>query len=619
MTFFNELKRRNVIRVAAAYIVAAWLVIQVAETLFPVYGLSDASIRLVVAVLAIGLVPVLVFAWAFELTPEGLRKESEVDRSLSITLHTGKKLDRTIMVVLALALGYFAFDKFVLDPQRQSALQRQQVEQLATVAEEAHREGRSEALVESYGDNSIAVLAFQDMSQDQDQEYLSDGIAEELLNLLARIPELRVISRSSSFSYKGKEVNLAEVARQLNVAHVLEGSVRKSGNRVRITAQLIDARSDTHLWSETYDRTLDDIFAVQDDIAATVVEQLKVTLLGDAPKANKVNPEAYTLYLQARHLARLHTPEAFEESNALSDQALQIDPLFAAPWVIKSMNYANMAGNGLMPRTEGYALAREFTENALAIDPDFAEAYSTLGWLNMVEMNLAEAAHNYQRALALDPGNISIISNSATLLLYLRRYDSAIALREYVTPRNPLSAVGYYNLAATYLAAGRLDDVVLALQSTLRLSPKFSQGHIWLGKTLLLKGDAQAALEMTQQSPGEGFRLLGQALCYYALGRMAESDTALAALTDTYEKTFPYDIASVWAYRNQPEQAFTWIGKAVEYQDSGIGEPPYDPFFTNIIDDPRWAQFMESIGKSPAQLDAIEFEVKLPKSDKGSS
>ena len=619
MTFFNELKRRNVIRVAAAYIVAAWLVIQVAETLFPVYGLADASIRLVVAVLAIGLVPVLVFAWAFELTPEGLKKESDVDRSLSITPQTGKKLDRMIMVSLALALGYFAFDKFVLDPQRQAALQRQQVEQLAAVAEEAHREGRSEALVESYGDNSIAVLAFQDMSRDQDQEYLSDGIAEELLNLLARIPELRVISRSSSFSYKGKDINLAEVARQLNVAHILEGSVRKSGNRVRITAQLIDARSDTHLWSDTYDRTLDDIFAVQDDIAATVVNQLKITLLRDAPKTLKVNPEAYTLYLQARHLARLHTPEAFEQSNALSDQALQIDPGFAAPWVIKSMNSSNMTANGLMPRVEGFALARQFSEQAITIDPDFAEAYSTLGWVNMVyDMNLAEAAHNYERALALDPGNISIISNSATLLLYLRRLDSAIALREYVTPRNPLSAVGYHNLAATYLAAGRLDDAVLALQSTLRLSPKFGLGHIWLGKVLLLKGDAQAALEMTQQAPGEGFRLLGQAFCYYALGREAESDAVLAALIDKYEKTMPYDIASVWAYRNQPEQAFTWISRAVEYQDTSLGEPPYDPLFTNIIGDPRWAQFMESIGKSPAQLDAIEFEVKLPKSVKGS-
>jgi len=257
LSFVNELKRRNVLRVGAAYVVAAWLVIQVVETLFPVYGLSDASVRIVITILAIGLVPTLIFAWAFELTPEGLKKESKVDRSQSITPDTGKKLDRMIMVVLALALGYFAFDNFVLDPQREADL----IEENLAAVEHARQEGRTEALVESYSDRSIAVLAFDDMSPEGDQEYLSDGIAEELLNLLAKIPELRVISRSSAFSYKGKGTKLNQIAEELNVAHILEGSVRKAGNRIRITTQLIEARSDTHLWSETYDRTLDDVFA----------------------------------------------------------------------------------------------------------------------------------------------------------------------------------------------------------------------------------------------------------------------------------------------------------------------------------------------------------------------
>jgi len=229
MSFFSELKRRNVLRVGAAYVVASWLVIQVVETIFPAFGFGEAAVRIATISLAIGLIPVLIFAWAFELTPEGLKKEKDVDRAQSITPKTGKKLDRMIMVVLALALGYFAFDKFLLDPQRKAALRQQQAEQLAVVAEEALQEGRSQALVESYGDNSIAVLAFQDMSPDQDQEYMSDGIAEELLNLLASIPELRVISRSSSFRYKGKDVSLTDISKELNVAHVLEGSVRKKG------------------------------------------------------------------------------------------------------------------------------------------------------------------------------------------------------------------------------------------------------------------------------------------------------------------------------------------------------------------------------------------------------
>jgi len=321
MSLIRELRRRNVFRVAAAYVVASWLLIQVAETIFPLFGYGDTPARIVVVVLAIGLIPALIFAWAFELTPEGLKKESEVDRSQSIAPHTGKKLDRMIMVVLALALGYFAFDKFVLTPQREAAQQQQTVEQLASATEQARQQGRTEALVESYGDQSIAVLPFTDMSSAKDQEYMSDGLAEELLNLLAKLPQLWVISRSSAFSFKGKDIAIPEIARQLNVAHILEGSVRKSGNTLRITAQLIEARSDTHLWSETWDRPLDDIFAIQDEIAATVVEQLKVTLLGAVPQVQETDPEAYALNLQVRHLGRQSIAEALSDGVRVKGQS----------------------------------------------------------------------------------------------------------------------------------------------------------------------------------------------------------------------------------------------------------------------------------------------------------
>ncbi|MGB5544232.1 MAG: adenylyl cyclase, partial [Gammaproteobacteria bacterium] len=323
MSFFAELRRRNVLRVAAAYVVAGWLVIQVVETIFPAFGFGDQAIRAVVITLAIGLLPVVVFAWAFELTPEGLKREKDVDRSRSIAPTTGKKLDRVFLVVLALALGYFALDKFLLSPERQA-------EALAAATEEARQAGRAEALVESYGDKSIAVLPFADMSINQDQEYMSDGIAEELLNLLAAIPELRVISRTSAFSYKGRDINLIDVARELNVGYILEGSVRKAGQQLRITAQLIDARSDTHLWSETFDLTLDDIFAIQDQIAGTVVEQLRITLLGATPTIEETDPEAYALYLQGRHLSRQLTKKSLAESNLLFEQALLIDPEYTA-------------------------------------------------------------------------------------------------------------------------------------------------------------------------------------------------------------------------------------------------------------------------------------------------
>ncbi|MCZ6517722.1 MAG: adenylyl cyclase, partial [Gammaproteobacteria bacterium] len=311
MSLYSELKRRNVLRVAIGYLAASWLLIQIVETLFPIFGLADELVRLFVIILVIGFPLILIFSWLYELTPEGLKLEKDVDRTVSEAHHTGKRLDRAIIVVLTLALGYFAFDKFVLDPARDAAREE-------TVA----RQARTDALVESYGENSIAVMPFVNMSDDASNEYFSDGISEELLNLLAKIPQLRVISRSSAFSFKGKDVDIPTLAEQLNVAHVLEGSVRKAGNKVRVTAQLIEARSDTHLWSGTYDRELDDIFAIQDEIAAKVVEQLKITLLGSAPETRKTDPEAYALFLQARYLRQTGDPGRDAEIVQMLEQAL---------------------------------------------------------------------------------------------------------------------------------------------------------------------------------------------------------------------------------------------------------------------------------------------------------
>jgi TolB-like protein len=323
----DELQRRNVIRVVIAYVVTAWLVIQVVETILPAFGFGTAAIRIVTIAFAVGLVPTIIIAWAFELTPEGLKLDSDVDHSRTMQPGGNKKLDRAIMVILALAVGYFAFDKFVLDPARDQ-----------TIAEEARQEGRSEALIESFGANSIAVLAFEDMSPEGDQEYLSDGIAEQVLNLLTRIPDLRVISRSSAFSFKGKSVDLPTIAKQLNVAHVLEGSVRRAGDRIRITAQLIEARSDTHLWSQTYDRTLDDIFAIQDEIATAIVERLQVELLTEIPRQQRVNPEAYMRYMQGRYFTDLGA--GGEEAVSLLKQALAIEPEFVDAWLELHRAYA---------------------------------------------------------------------------------------------------------------------------------------------------------------------------------------------------------------------------------------------------------------------------------------
>jgi TolB-like protein/cytochrome c-type biogenesis protein CcmH/NrfG len=602
MSLFNELKRRNVIRVAMAYVVAAWLLIQVVETILPAFGYGDAAIRYIVIVLAIAFIPTLVFSWAFEITPEGLKREVDVVREQSITRFTSKKLDRIIMVLLALALGYFAFDKFVLDP----------VEDVQ-IAESAHEEGRSEALTESYGDRSIAVLPFVNMSSDPEQEYFSDGVSEELLNLLAKLPDLRVISRSSAFSFKGKDIDIPTIAAQLNVAHILEGSVRKAGNQVRITVQLIEARSDTHLWSETYDRTLDDIFAIQDEIASVVVEALKLTLLDEVPKVKRVNSEAYALYLQAVYLSSRYTAEAYELSHSLYQRALEIDPSYAAAWSGLAQNYYIQAVYGLLPTDEANHLAREAANRALALDPEHASAHAVLFWINIfTNLDWENGVWHLKRALELEPNNHSILIDATSLSYCLGRPDEAIVLGKYVVDRDPVNPESHYYLGMAYLWAMQLDAAIASFRTALTLSPGYIMAHYRIGVALLLKGEPQGALAEMQQEVRIGKRLQGTAMAYYALGQKDESDMALAEMIASYKGDTAYNIAYVLAFRSEADRAFEWLGKAVQDVDVGLAQIVNQPEFINIHDDPRWLSFLKSIGMSPKQLDAIEFKVTLP-------
>jgi TolB-like protein/Tfp pilus assembly protein PilF len=585
--------------VALAYMAGAWLLIQIVETLTPDF-LPAVVFRTTVIIAAVGVVPALVLAWKFEWTTKGLQidRGSETDSQRS----DPRLFDKAITVALVLAVAYFAVDKFVLDPSRD-----------ASQIQSARQEGRSEALIESYGDTSIAVLPFVNMSSDEDQEFFSDGISEELLNLLARIPQLRVISRRSAFAYRGRNVNVGNVARELNVTHILEGSVRRAGDQVRITVQLIEALSDTHLWSQSYDRKLNDIFAIQDDIAATVVDQLKIELMGDAPTTPVVRAEAYALYLQARHLGRLHTPEAWEQSNQLYDEALAIDPTYAAAWSGKSVNYSNLAGSGQMDAREGAGLAREASQTALSIDPNYAPAYSTLGWVDMAfDGNFALAAGHYEKALALDPASLSIISNTATLLLYISRYDEAIKLREYAMARDPVNAVGHFNLGVTYMVASRLDESIASLESTLRLAPKFNQVHNSLAKAHLLKGDYETALEISQQAPLEHYRLSGQALVYFATGEQEKSDAALAELIDKHAEKRAFVIATVLAYRQEPDRAFEWMERAIENREPSVVDTSHENLLANLHEESRWPTLIESLGQSPAQKAEVLIEVALP-------
>jgi len=462
-------------------------------------------------------------------------------------------------------------------------------------------------------EKSIAVLPFVNMSEDKSNEYFSDGISEELLNLLAKIPQLQVTARTSSFSFKGKEVAIPEIARTLRVAHVLEGSVRKAGNSVRITAQLIKAGTDTPLWSQTYDRKLDDIFAIQDEIAADVVKQLKVTLLGAAPKARTTDPGAYALYLQAVQLGRQFTAEAFQQSDALYHKVLAIDPRYAPAWYGLARNFGNEPSQGLLSNKEGYAQAREANMKALAIDPDYAPAHAQLGWTAMYDDNdLAGAAQHLKRALAVDPADLDVLNNSAALLQSLGRLDEALALEEAILRRDPVNVSALFNLGLGQRMTGRFDAAIASFRAVLSLSPSNGGAHCQLGVALLLKGDAHGALAEIEQETSEIYKMIGLAMAYHALGRKADSDAALSALIAKYEKDWSYNIAYVYAYRGEADKTFAWLDKAVEYGDPGLGEIVTDNLFDKIHADPRWLPFLRKLGKAPEQLAKIEFKVTLP-------
>jgi TolB-like protein len=492
--FFSELKRRNVIRAAIFYLGAVWALAQGISQLGPALGAPEWATRWFLVAAGIGFPFWIAFAWFYEFTPEGLKRESEIGPTESITHRSGRKLDFGIIGVLAVAVVLLLTDRFVL------------------------RHGVNETTAAPISEKSIAVLPFVNMSEDKANEYFSDGISEELLNLLAKIPQLQVTARTSSFAFKGKEVAIPEIARTLHVANVLEGSVRKAGNSVRITAQLIKAGTDAHLWSQTYDRKLDDVFKIQDEIAADVVKQLKVTLLGAAPKARTTDPEAYALYLQAVQLGRQHTAEAYKQSDALYRKVLAIDPRYAPAWAELSRNLSNETGQGLLPIKEGFAQAREAAMKALAIDPEYAPAHARLGFIADSDNDLAAAAEHFNRALALDPADLDVLRNSASLLGSLGRLDEALALDEAVVRRDPVNVTALFNLGTHRRRAGRFDAAIASYRTVLSLSPNNGGAHYQLGVALLLKGDARGALAEIEQETSESWKMYGLPMAYYALG-----------------------------------------------------------------------------------------------------
>ncbi len=460
---------------------------------------------------------------------------------------------------------------------------------------------------------SIAVLPFADMSVTKNQEYMADGMAEELLNLLSQVQDLKVIARTSSFAFKGQNIELAEIAKRLNVAYVLEGSVRTSGEQLRITAQLVRASDSTHLWSNTYDRPLDDIFAVQDEIAKAVVSELKIKLLGAAPKAKEKEPEAYALVLKARDIGEQHTPLAYEQSISLYRQALELDPGYAEAWDGLANNYAYQGIDGIRRSDEAFRLASEAAHKALALDPQYAQAHARLGWIAInYDLDLRSAARHLSHALALDPSNTDIIEWAGLLLRRLGRLDQAIEIGKYLAVHDPLNADAHLELGLTHKYAGHWDAAITQYRSALALSPSAMGGHGVIGEVLVLQGNAEAALAEVRLETDAAWRLHVKSLAHHALGQSAASEAALAEMIKSHgDKNASY-IADEAAFRGDTDRAFEWLEKAAQQRDPSLGSIAFSQFCENLHEDPRWLPYLRKHGMAPEQLAAIKFDVKLP-------
>ena len=467
MSFFEELKRRNVFRVAIAYLAGAWLLIEVAGTLFPAFGVPDWGVRFVVIVLALGFLPTLIISWAYELTPEGLKREKDVVRDASISHLTAKRLDWVTIGLIAAALAFIVADRFWMSPRHP--------EQSAVSVEAVTDHEQTSEPEPQYPPNSIAVLPFVNMSSDPEQEYFSDGISEELLNLLAKIPELQVISRSSSFAFKDEKTDIHTVAKKLNVALVLEGSVRKAGNQVRIAAQLIDANSDTHLWSETYDRELENIFVVQDEISAAIIEALKARLeleVVAAPRMNvAANTEAHDAYLRGRYLVVQRTQPTIEEAVREFEKAIALDLDYALAHAELAIATLLLSSYGELDTKDAIVQAQAHVDRALALDPKLAEAHAAAGFLLMISNAWDEAATALEQAIRINP-NYSIAHTwMRNTLMELGRYEDAFLTSEVALRLGPLSKPNIGNYLRDLISRNRLDDAVRELEKIATIYP----------------------------------------------------------------------------------------------------------------------------------------------------
>ncbi len=448
--------------------------------------------------------------------------------------------------------------------------------------------------------SSIAVLPFTDMSPEKNQEYFSDGLAEELLNHLAKTPGLRVAARTSSFQFRDKSADVSAIGKKLDVGTILEGSVRKEGNRVRISAALVKVEDGFQLWSGTYDRDLNDVFAVQDEIARAITGELKVRLLNangaDAPQRG-TNSEAYNAYLQGRYFYERRTQDDLGKAFQYFEQAVKLDPDYARAWSALAWVLIARTEAAYGPSfEEGYRMARAAAERALQLDPRLAEAYAAIGRIKRsYDWDWAGADASFQKALVLEPQNSVVLLGASSLAASLGRFDDAVALNRRAVEVDPLSVVAHVSLGVHAYYAGQLDLATDAYQKALAISPDDPEAHYLLGLVYLGRSKPQQALAEFEKDQRDSEKSVGEALAYSALGRKPEADNALQQLIANYQVQAAYQIGEVYAFRGEVDRAFQWLELARAHKDAGLPAIKGDPLLRNLYHDPRFADFLRKM------------------------
>jgi TolB-like protein/Tfp pilus assembly protein PilF len=565
--YFKELKRRNVIKSALAYLIVAWLIAQVLSIILPAFEAPPYVLKTALIILLIGFPLWITFSWVYEFTPEGIKRTIDIEPEASMMSKTGSRINRIIIFSLSLAVLVLVIDRFTNTPIQ----------------------------VLEYGEKGIAVLAFADMSPEKDQEYFSDGISEELLNILVRIPKLKVISRTSSFSYKGKNKTSTEIGEELNVSHILEGSIRKSGNTVRITAQLINTSDGSHVWSKTYDRKLDSIFKIQDEIAEEVSSQLELSLMGKSEQFKPPATEAYNLFLQAKHLTRLNTKDSYIIAEEVIKKSIAIDSNYSNSWDLLASIYNTGSHNfSIGDSKESISKGIKAVEKALEINPDFADAYATLASLQNRNWKFDDSQKNLSKALELEPNN-SVLIGTAALMTY-GDLEKSVDLLKTAIKLDPLVYTNYFNLGFAYYRLNRLDEAMEAYNIFSLYYPNTQILHYMKGKVLLAQGNMDEALIEFKKETHEFFSLYGMNFIRFALGGEKETDVIFKEFIDKFSQSDPANLADLYAFRGNYDASFKWLNRALEIKDPVLIEALSYPAFKPMYKDPRWKIFIDKLG-----------------------